>query len=112
VLADVPEDSKAAREEIFGPVVCVIPYDTEDEAITIANDSDYGLAGSVWGPDPEHALALARRIECGTVGVNMWTLDPSAPFGGWKSSGLGVEYGPEGLAEYVRHKSIFVPGAG
>lgn len=102
---------KVAREEIFGPVVRVIPYDTEDDAISIANDSEYGLAGSVWSADAEHALSVARRIETGTIGINMWTLDPSSPFGGWKASGLGVEYGPAGLAEYLRAKSIFVPGA-
>ncbi|MFI7699424.1 aldehyde dehydrogenase [Nonomuraea sp. NPDC049480] len=112
VFADVDNAMSVAREEIFGPVVCVIPYDTEEEAIGIANDSDYGLAGSVWSSDTGHALAVARRIETGSIGLNMWTLDPGSPFGGWKASGIGKEYGPEGLAAYFRTKSIFVPGEG
>ncbi len=109
VFADVDSSMTVAREEIFGPVVCVLPYDTEDEAVAIANDSDYGLAGSVWSTDTEHAVSIARRIETGSIGVNMWTLEPSSPFGGWKASGIGKEYGPEGLAAYLRTKSVFVP---
>ncbi|MFC4905719.1 aldehyde dehydrogenase [Actinomadura gamaensis] len=109
VFADASNSMRVAREEIFGPVVCVLPYDTEDEAVAIANDSDYGLAGSVWSADPEHALAVASRVETGTIGVNMWTPDPGSPFGGWKSSGLGSELGPEGLASYQRIRSVYVP---
>jgi len=109
VFADADNTMTVAREEIFGPVVCVIPYDTEDEAVAIANDSEYGLGGSVWSSDQERALAIARRIETGSIGLNMWTLDPGSPFGGWKASGLGKEYGPEGLDAYLNTKSIFVP---
>jgi aldehyde dehydrogenase (NAD+) len=109
VFADVDNAMTVAREEIFGPVVCVIPYDSEEDAIAIANDSDYGLAGSVWSSDQERALRVARRIDTGSIGLNMWTLDPGSPFGGWKASGVGKEYGPEGLDAYLRTKSIFVP---
>ncbi|MET9382094.1 aldehyde dehydrogenase family protein [Streptomyces sp. NPDC002928] len=109
VLADVDNAMTVAREEIFGPVVRVIPYGTEDEAVALANDSDYGLGGSVWSADPDHAYAVARRIETGSIGLNMWTLDPGSPFGGWKASGLGHEFGPEGLAAYQRVESVFVP---
>jgi acyl-CoA reductase-like NAD-dependent aldehyde dehydrogenase len=110
VFADVDNSMTVAREEIFGPVVCVIPYDTEDEAVSIANDSDYGLAGSVWSADADRALSVARRIDTGSIGINMWMPDTGSPFGGWKASGLGVEGGPEGLAAYTRVKSVYVPG--
>jgi acyl-CoA reductase-like NAD-dependent aldehyde dehydrogenase len=109
IFSDVDNSMTIAREEIFGPVICVIPYDTDDEAVQIANDTEYGLAGSVWGTDTERALSLARRVETGTIGLNMWTLDPGSPFGGWKSSGLGKELGPEGLDAYLNTKSINVP---
>jgi acyl-CoA reductase-like NAD-dependent aldehyde dehydrogenase len=109
VFAGVANTMTVAREEIFGPVICVIPYDTEDEAIAIANDSDYGLAGSVWSTDSAHALSVASRIETGSIGVNMWTLDLGSPFGGWKASGIGKEFGPEGLAAYLKTRSVFVP---
>ena len=111
VFADVNNTMTVAREEIFGPVVCVIPYDTDEDAIAIANDSDYGLAGSVWGADQDRALAVARRVETGSIGVNMWTLDPGSPFGGWKTSGIGKELGPEGLDAYLTTKSINVPAS-
>ena len=109
VFADVDNAMPIAREEIFGPVVCVIPYDSEAEAIAIANDSDYGLAGTVWSSDQQRALAVAREVDTGTIGLNMWDLDPGAPFGGWKASGMGKEMGPEGLAAYLKVKSINVP---
>ena len=95
-----------AQEEIFGPVVCVIPYDDEDHAVAIANDSSYGLSGSVWGPDAEQAKAVARRIHSGTVGVNQHILDPAGPFGGVKQSGLGRENGIEGIDAYVELQTI------
>ncbi|GAB4009149.1 aldehyde dehydrogenase [Nocardioides ultimimeridianus] len=107
VFADVDNSSPLAQEEIFGPVLSVIQYADEDEAIAIANDSDYGLAGVVWSGDPEHGLALARRIESGTVGVNHYELHINAPFGGIKSSGIGRELGPEGMAPYLTTKSIY-----
>jgi len=95
-----------AQEEIFGPVVAVIPYRDEADAIAIANDSAYGLSGSVWGPDLDQATAVARRIRSGNVAVNQHTLDPGAPFGGFKRSGLGREHGLEGIKEYVELQSI------
>ncbi|CAG6850956.1 aldehyde dehydrogenase [Mycobacterium avium subsp. paratuberculosis] len=104
---------RIAREEIFGPVITVIPYRDDDEAVAIANDSDYGLAGSVWSDDTDRALALATRIHTGTVGVNQgYTMDPFAPFGGVKASGYGRELGPEGLDGYLDTKSIAVAASG
>ncbi|HEY8482264.1 MAG TPA: aldehyde dehydrogenase [Spirillospora sp.] len=106
VFGDVDNDMRIAREEIFGPVLVLIPYEDEDDAVRIANDSDYGLGGSVWTSDVEHGLEVARRIRTGSCGVNMYTLDPNTPFGGCKNSGIGRELGPEGLRAYVEHKSI------
>jgi aldehyde dehydrogenase (NAD+) len=109
VFADVDNAMVVARDEIFGPVVVVIPYDDEDHAVAIANDSDYGLSGSVWGPDAEHAKHVARAIRSGSVAINQHTLDPGGPFGGFKQSGLGREYGREGIEEYVEVQSIPYP---
>ena len=94
-----------AQEEIFGPVLTIIPYGDEDEAVRIANDSVYGLSGTVWGPDPEHAASIARRVRTGNIGVNLFTLDFAAPFGGMKESGVGREYGPEGIAAFTEIQS-------
>ncbi|SDK65910.1 aldehyde dehydrogenase (NAD+) [Nocardioides sp. YR527] len=107
VFADVDNDCVIAQEEIFGPVLVITPYADEDEAIALANDSDYGLGGVVWSADEEHGLALARRISSGTVGVNHYELHINAPFGGVRSSGLGRELGPEGLEPYLVAKSIY-----
>ncbi|NUW45362.1 aldehyde dehydrogenase [Nonomuraea rhodomycinica] len=106
VFAGVSNDMRIAREEIFGPVLSVIPYEDEADAIRIANDSDYGLAGSVWTADTEHGMDVARQVRTGTYGVNCFTLEANAPFGGYKASGVGRELGPEGLAGYLEHKSI------
>ncbi|WP_067169580.1 aldehyde dehydrogenase [Microtetraspora niveoalba] len=107
VFAGATNDMRIAREEIFGPVLAVIPYDDEADAVRIANDSDYGLSGSVWTADTEHGMDVARRVRTGTYGVNMMnTLEPSSPFGGYKASGLGRELGPEGLSAYLEYKSI------
>ncbi|GGT99240.1 MULTISPECIES: aldehyde dehydrogenase [Actinomadura] len=106
VFGDVGNDMRIAREEIFGPVLVLIPYEDEADAIRIANDSDYGLGGSVWTSDVDHGVDVARRIRTGSCGVNMYTLDPNTPFGGYKNSGLGRELGPEGLHAYLEHKSI------
>jgi acyl-CoA reductase-like NAD-dependent aldehyde dehydrogenase len=98
-----------SREEIFGPVVVVIPFDDEDEAVAIANDSDYGLAGSVFTADQGRGVGIAGRVRTGTFGVNQgYTMDPFAPFGGVKGSGYGRELGAEGIDGYTVLKSISV----
>ncbi len=107
VFADVENSHTIAREEIFGPVLAVIPYDGIDDAVGIANDSDYGLGGSVWTADPQRGEAVARRVQTGSIGINHYTIDPAAPFGGVKASGLGRELGPEGLAAYLQLQSIY-----
>ena len=106
VFADVRRDMRIAQEEIFGPVLAVLPYDSEDEAVDIANDSEYGLHGGVWSADPDHALAVARRLRTGQVDVNGGAWNPLAPFGGYKKSGLGRELGEAGLEEYLEIKAI------
>ncbi len=111
VFADVDNASPLAREEIFGPVITVIPYDGDDEAVSLANDSDYGLGGSVWTADESRGIEIARRIRTGTIGVNYYILDTGAPFGGMKSSGIGRECGPEALHNYVEYKSMYVSQA-
>ncbi|WP_236075590.1 aldehyde dehydrogenase [Streptomyces coffeae] len=109
VFGDVHNDMVIAREEIFGPVVAVIPYRDEDEAVSLANDSEYGLGGSVWTSDVARGTDLARRIHTGTVGINGYQPDLGAPFGGVKASGLGREFGPEGLMAYFQLKSVYLP---
>ncbi len=110
LFADVRNDMKIAREEIFGPVVAVIPYDGGDgEAVRIANDSDYGLSGSVWSADLERGLTAARAVRTGNYGVNGFGMEFSAPFGGFKQSGVGRELGPEGLRAYLEPKTIHLP---
>lgn len=109
VFSDVDNSMRIAREEIFGPVLAVIPYEDEADALRIANDSEYGLAGSVWTADAAHGLDLAKKVRTGTLGVNMYTMDFSAPFGGFKASGIGREFGPEGLDHYTELQSIAVP---
>jgi aldehyde dehydrogenase (NAD+) len=106
VFADVDPGMRVAREEIFGPVLCVIPYDDTEDAIRIANDSDYGLAGTVWTADADRGMDIARRVRTGTYGVNMYMIETCAPFGGYKASGIGRELGPEGLMSYLEYKSI------
>lgn len=107
VFADVDNRMRIAQEEIFGPVLSVIPFDDVDDAVRIANDSEYGLAGTVWTGDAEAGLDVARRVRTGTYGVNTYTMDFAAPFGGYKTSGVGREFGPEGLAHYTELKSIY-----
>ena len=109
IFADVDNTMTIAQEEIFGPVLSVIPYDDVDDAVRIANDSDYGLSGSVWTGDPQSGVDVARRVRTGTYGVNGMGMDFSSPFGGFKDSGLGRELGPEGLAEYLESKTIVLP---
>ena len=110
IFADVDNSMRIAQEEIFGPVLSVIAYDGEDDAIRIANDSQFGLGGSVWSADSAHATAIARRVQSGTVGVNGYMPSLGAPFGGIKGSGLGREFGPEAIAAYQNTKSIYVMG--
>lgn len=110
VFADVDNDSVIAQEEIFGPVLSVIPYSDDAEAVRIANASDYGLGGSVWSDDPERAKGVARRVQSGTVGINGYMPSLGAPFGGVKASGLGREFGPEAVSAYQQMKSIYVMG--
>jgi acyl-CoA reductase-like NAD-dependent aldehyde dehydrogenase len=106
VFADVSPTMTVAREEIFGPVLSVIPYDDEDDALRIANDSTYGLSGAVWAGDQEHALAFAKRMRTGQVEVNGGRFNPLAPFGGYKQSGNGRELGRFGLEEFLEVKSL------
>lgn len=108
VFADVDNRDTIAREEIFGPVLSVIAYDGDDDAVRIANDSEYGLAGSVWTSDPQRGLAIAKRIRSGTIGVNGYVIDYANPFGGVKASGFGRELGPEGLAGFQHLQSIYL----
>jgi betaine-aldehyde dehydrogenase len=112
VFADVDNTMRIAREEIFGPVLAVIPYDGVEDAVSIANDSEYGLAGSVWTTDTDLGMSIARRVRTGTYGVNQYSMDFIAPFGGYKGSGVGREFGREGLEHYIELKSIIPPGGG
>ncbi|WP_319452898.1 MULTISPECIES: aldehyde dehydrogenase [unclassified Mycobacterium] len=107
LFADATNDMRIAREEIFGPVLTVIPYRDEEDAVAIANDSDYGLAGAVFTADSAHGLALAARVRAGSFGVNEgYIMDPLAPYGGMKASGWGRELGREGIDGYVVSQSI------
>jgi len=108
VLAPVSNDDRAAREEIFGPVACVIPFEGEDEAVRIANDTIYGLSGSIWSRDGAKALRTARAIETGVISINSNTsVRVSTPFGGFKQSGVGRELGPDALEAYTELKNVF-----
>jgi len=110
VVVGVGNDARVAREEIFGPVLVVLPHDGDDDAVAIANDSPYGLSGSVWSGDRDRAMAAAARIRTGTLGVNggVW-YSPDVPFGGYKHSGIGREMGVAGFEEYLETKSIAEP---
>jgi aldehyde dehydrogenase (NAD+) len=107
---DVDENATIAQEEIFGPVLSVIPYDTEEDAIRIANNSKYGLSGAVHAGSLERALRVAKRIRTGTLSVNggQW-FGPDSPFGGYKESGIGREHGVAGFEEYLAIKTIGYP---
>jgi acyl-CoA reductase-like NAD-dependent aldehyde dehydrogenase len=106
VFSDVRPGMTIAQEEIFGPVLAILPYDTEEEAVNIANDSVYGLAGGVWAGDADRAKEVARRLRTGQVEVNGGSFNPLAPFGGYKQSGNGRELGHFGLEEYLEVKSL------
>ncbi|WP_444945392.1 aldehyde dehydrogenase family protein [Microbulbifer sp. VTAC004] len=109
VFADVHNDMSIAREEIFGPVTCLIPYKDMDEAISIANDTEYGLSSGVWAKDTDSAMPLVRRIEAGLCFVNGGEFNYDAPFGGYKRSGNGREFGDAGLGEFIELKSVQLP---
>ena len=106
VFSDVRSDMRIAQEEIFGPVLSIIPYDDEDDAVRIANDTRYGLSGAVWSADEQRAVRVARRLRTGQVDVNGGAFNPLAPFGGVKCSGHGRELGAHGLEEFFVLKSI------
>jgi len=106
VFAGVRRDMTIAQEEIFGPVLSILPYDDEDEAVDIANSTIYGLAGAVWSGDEEHAVVVARRLRTGQVDINGGKFNPVAPFGGYKQSGNGRELGTFGLDEFLEVKSL------
>lgn len=108
VFADVDRKGTAAQKEFFGPVISIIKYTDEQDAIDIANDSEYGLAGSVWSANFDRAVEVAQQVQTGTIGINGYATDPSSPFGGVKASGLGRELGPEGLSHYQVLKSIYL----
>jgi acyl-CoA reductase-like NAD-dependent aldehyde dehydrogenase len=106
VYADVDNSMTIAQQEIFGPVLCILPYDDEEDAVRIANDSPYGLAAGVWSGDAEHAKQVARRIRAGQIAINGGAFNPGAPFGGFKQSGNGREYGTWGFEEFLEVKSM------
>ncbi|MFJ9430073.1 aldehyde dehydrogenase [Streptomyces sp. NPDC101490] len=109
LFGDVDNSMRIAREEIFGPVICLLPYGDEAEALRLANDSEFGLSGSVWTGDVEHGIDFARGVRTGTFNVNTFSLDMLGPFGGYKNSGVGREFGPEGFGEYLEHKMVHLP---
>jgi acyl-CoA reductase-like NAD-dependent aldehyde dehydrogenase len=106
IFAEVTSRMTIAQEEIFGPVLAILPYESEEEAVAIANDTTYGLAGGVWSADRERAMRVARRMRTGQVDVNGGRFNPLAPFGGYKRSGIGREFGRYGLEEYFQIKSV------
>jgi betaine-aldehyde dehydrogenase len=109
VFSDVTSDMTIAREEIFGPVLAILPYDDEDDAVRIANDTDYGLAGGVWAADQDKAQNVASRIRTGQIAINGGAFNPLAPFGGYKQSGNGRELGKFGIEEFLETKSLQLP---
>jgi aldehyde dehydrogenase (NAD+) len=109
VFVDVDNSMRIAQEEIFGPVLAVIAYDDPADAVRIANESNYGLSGSVWSADVDHGIDIAKQVRTGTYTVNGFMLEFAAPFGGYKESGVGRELGPEGLQAFLEYKSISLP---
>lgn len=110
IFSDVTQDMTIAQEEIFGPVVSLLTYSSEEEAIAIANNSDFGLSGTVFSTDLERAERIARRVRTGNISINGLQIDPGVPFGGFKQSGIGREGGPEGLEVFLEPKAIYFPG--
>jgi aldehyde dehydrogenase (NAD+) len=113
LLVDVHNSMEIARHVVFGPVGVIISFDDEDDAVRVANDSDFGLGGGVWSADPIKAYAIARQLRMGTVSVNggAGALNPDAPLGGYKHSGLGREWGAYGMQEYLEHRAVTWPVA-
>jgi len=110
-FVDVTNDMRIAREEIFGPVLVVIPFEDDEDAIRIANDSEYGLSGGVYSADVDRALKVARRVRTGTIGINNgMCIAGDIPFGGYKASGIGREWGMEGMEEFLETKLIGIGG--
>lgn len=100
---------RVCQEEIFGPVAAVIPFDTEDEALRLANDTDYGLAAGVWTSNLQRAMRMSQRLDAGTVWVNTYrAMSPMSPRQGFKQSGVGIEHGIESMSEYTRLKSVWI----
>ena len=109
LFTDVNNDMTIAREEIFGPVLSVLPFADEDEAIKVANTTEYGLAATVWTNDLKRALRVTRQLRAGTVGVNGYALEPHAPFGGYQQSGIGREGGRTAIEAYTEVKTVLIP---
>ena len=109
VFANVRSEMTIAQEEIFGPVLTILPYDGEDDAVRIANDTIYGLGGAIWSKDLDRAKRVARRVRTAQLDINGAPFNPRAPFGGCKQSGTGRELGPYGLEEYLEPKALQLP---
>jgi aldehyde dehydrogenase (NAD+) len=109
LFTDVSNDMAIAREEVFGPVLSVIPFTDEEEAIKIANDTEYGLAATVWTSDIKRAIRLSKALRAGTVGVNGYQLEPHAAFGGYRQSGIGREGGRTAIEAYTELKTVMIP---
>jgi aldehyde dehydrogenase (NAD+) len=109
IFADVNNSSTIAQEEIFGPVLAVVPFSDEDEAVRLANDTEYGLGAGMFTADVQRAFSVSRKLKVGTVGINGFQIEPHLPFGGFKQSGLGRDCGQSAIEAYTELKSVFLP---